>query len=75
MLLLNILFINRRLRDVMACFQVIPESDTPSMDIENVDMNYKANVHECSQRVIYNVHNFWFCSVLCARNAGSTSAV
>jgi len=47
----------------------IPESDTPSMDIENVD---KANVYECSQRVIYNVHNFWFCSVLCARNAGST---
>jgi len=39
---------------------VIPESDTPSMDIENVDMNYKARVHECSQRVIYNVHNFWF---------------
>jgi len=27
-----------------------PESGTPSMDIENVDMNYKANVHECSQR-------------------------
>ncbi|EFN66153.1 hypothetical protein EAG_01014 [Camponotus floridanus] len=23
---------------------IIPESDTPSMDIENVDMNYKANV-------------------------------
>jgi len=31
---------------------VIPESDTPSMDIENVDMNYKTNVHECSQRII-----------------------
>jgi len=39
---------------------MIPESDTPSMDIENVDMNYKANVHEYSQRVIYNVHNFCF---------------
>ncbi|XP_025269868.1 geranylgeranyl pyrophosphate synthase-like [Camponotus floridanus] len=37
-------------------------------------MNYKVNVHECSQRIIYNVHNFWFCSVLCVRNAGSTSA-
>jgi len=39
---------------------VIPESDTPSMDIENMDMNYKAKVHECSQRVIYNVHNSGF---------------
>ncbi|EFN66374.1 Pre-rRNA-processing protein TSR1-like protein [Camponotus floridanus] len=27
-----------------------PKSDTPSMDIQNMDMNYKVIVHECSQR-------------------------
>jgi len=32
---------------------MIPESDTPSMDIKNVDINYKAKVHECSQRITY----------------------
>jgi len=29
---------------------MIPESDTPS-DIKNVDTNYEASVHECSQKV------------------------
>lgn len=27
------------------------ESDAPSVDIENVDINYEAKVHECPQRV------------------------
>jgi len=63
------------MRGVMARFYVIPENDTAFVDIKNMDINYEANVHECSQRVTYNVYNFWFCSVLCARNAGSTSAI
>jgi len=63
------------MRGVTARFKVIPESDTPSVDLKNVHLNCEAKVHECSQRVTYKVHNFSFCSVLCGQNVGSTSAV
>jgi len=65
----------RRMRGVTARFQVIPESDTLSVDLKNVHLNCEAKVHEYSQRVTYNVYNFWFYSVLCAHNVVSTSAV
>lgn len=42
------------MRGVVTCFEMIHESDTLFVDIKNVDMNYKAKVHECIQRVTYN---------------------
>lgn len=35
-----------------------PLKTTRPLDLKNMDMNYEANVHECSQRVIYNMYNF-----------------
>jgi len=56
----------RSLRDATGLFWVIRESDTPSWTLKHVDMNYVANVHGPKNKP--NVYNFWFVSVLYARN-------